>query len=113
MLPSSLLPSSRSRARSRTHRRLQTDVLGGAEHAPLDVTSSYGAVKEVKRLSALQRAQYKSQDFSWSVSTLPLVKHLFQQDAVGSISVYGHDICPFWVMLYFLQRRWVVNTHLK
>lgn len=49
------------RGRSRHPRRLQTDVLGGAEHALLDVTSSYGAVKETKWLSALQRPQYGSQ----------------------------------------------------
>lgn len=42
-------------------RRLQTDVLGGAEHALLDVMSSYSAVKEAKGLCALQRPQHKSQ----------------------------------------------------
>lgn len=41
----------------RLSRRLQTDVLGRAEHAQLDVTNSYRAVKEAKGLSALQRSQ--------------------------------------------------------
>lgn len=58
------------RGRSRPPRRLQTDVLGGAEHALLDVTSSYGAVKEAKWLSALQRPQYKSQTIGFELVCL-------------------------------------------
>lgn len=42
----------------RLSRRLQTDVLGRAEHAQLDVTNSYRVVKEAKGLSALLRSQY-------------------------------------------------------
>lgn len=58
------------RGRSRPPRRLQTDVLGGAEHALLDVTSSYGAVKEAKGLPALQRPQYKSQTIGFELVCL-------------------------------------------
>ncbi|MEQ2301824.1 hypothetical protein AMECASPLE_000366 [Ameca splendens] len=49
---------------SRPSRRLQTDVLGRAEHAQLDVTSGCGAVKEAKWLSALQRRRYVRQTTS-------------------------------------------------
>lgn len=56
----------------RPPRRLQTDVLGRAEHALLDVTSSYRAVKEARGLSALQRPQYKSQTMDFELVCLLL-----------------------------------------
>lgn len=78
-------------------RRLQTDVLGRAEHALLDVTSSYGAVKEAKGLSALQRPQHKSQTVRFGLDlslTLPQANSV-QQDTAGNFSVYRHNICHF------------------
>lgn len=99
-LPSSIPPSPPPGLRgcSRPPRRLQTDVLGRAEHALLDVTSSYGAVKEAKGLTALQRPQYKSQTMGFLMRLVPNPPPRIapaQQDTAGSLSVYRHNICHF------------------
>lgn len=110
------LPPPGLRGCSWTPRRLQTDVLGRAEHALLDVTSSYGAVKEAEGLSALQRPrQYKSQTVGFElVCLLPSPqKALVRQDTAGSFSVYRHNICHFWLMLLFPEKAVVKCIHFK
>ena len=88
---------------SRPPRRLQTDVLGRAEHALLDVTSSYRAVKEAKGLTALQRPQYKSQTMGFLMRLVPNPPPRIapaQQDTAGSLSVYRHNICLFFFFFF-------------
>lgn len=76
---------------SRPPRRLQTDVLGGAEHALLDVTSSYRAVKEAKGCLPCKKQSIKTRAVLLSAWFPPLRKPFVQQDAVRNLWFYGNN----------------------
>lgn len=76
-------------------RRLQTDVLGEAEHALLDVTRGYRAVEEAKGLSAFHRPQFKRHTIVFSRSVSSLQKSFGAKYAVGIVSVQRHKACWF------------------
>lgn len=65
------LPPPGLRGCSRPPRRLQTDVLGGAEHALLDVTSSYRAVKEAKGCLPCKKQSIKTRALLLPASNPP------------------------------------------
>lgn len=105
LLPPSLPPSlppppPGQRGCSRPPRRLQTDVLGGAEHALLDVTSSYRAVKEAKGCLPCKKQSIKSRAVLLSAFCPGLRKPSVQQDAVTNLWFWTNNIHHFLQMLF-------------